>query len=493
MLKGLYNLFSIVRIYELVFNAARSISIPLEPLVIPFLNWRLRPERPFIPKRGSTLQLIIRPDERAYVGWPVLKYILGPLIGNTDDSDTSIEKGPVSDSGPVNQEGTQITCGRLLIRLPLFILICAIALVASINSSPYLRDLFIPKGIPLLRERVSFSLQTLTTGNTLIIGIGVALTAALLTAMVLLIWLVGLVSTYWRYEWERRHTVFAFSLEGLLHLEAEFLWKAVGPFYQGDNKKVDTPTPVEEIMEIELVTDVEDLIGGEQTPAAQDTWSQYLSKKHQVQSIRIASRSGAPDILRSITLAPTTLSCISKIVDAGVAYKTTLRSFQAKEQEVLSGTADRESFDAKAGVREAEKVRDNFDRLYPQPIKRYPNAFALIDPGIWDRRSGERVEDAPSHPAAPDPTSVSEPEPVVPSSSASAKQVHSTERPEAEDPEPKQDEDEFDHDLFPPRETIRRPGRVSAETPPFDPLEIDKRPDDHEEAGETGQGFWENV
>jgi len=369
VLKKLYDLFSVVRFYDFVFRVVKRVASPFENIIITFLNWRLRPERPFRPMRGSTLQMVIRPDERAYVGWPVIKYVFKLFIRENTENNV--------DNKQIVSDGTNFL--RFMVAIPIMVAGFYVVVWYAAGLNPDIFRFIFPKGMP----DISTAFKSTIGAN---FNLGIMLIA--LAVFLLLVWLFGLVFTYWRYEWERRHNVFAFFLEGLLHLEAEFIGRAVTPFYSGNNKKVDTLTPSNEIMEIELVTDVEDLIGGEKTPLAQDKWSQYLSKKYQIQSFRIASRSGAPDILRHISLAPSTLDCINQVVESGNTFRDTLKSFKQKEQEVLAGGAGSGSFDAKASSREISKVWEDFNRLYPQPIKEYKNAFKMEDPGLWDRHLG---------------------------------------------------------------------------------------------------------
>jgi hypothetical protein len=376
MLKKIFDLFSIVRFYEFMFGLVKKISLPFESVIMPFLNWRLRPERSVRPKRGSTLQLKLEPDELAYVGWPVIRYLFRPFIRANGEEVSS----------PVTEESeNSISLARVIIAIPLMALSFLAIILVIASSDPFMEDLIFPRGLP----EPNTGLQIGGQG----IPLQLIILLVFLVILLFLIWFFGLIFTYWRYEWERRHQVFAFFLEGLLHLEAEFVGRAVTPFYSGDNKKVDTLTPADEMMEIEVVTDVEDLPGGERTSQAQDKWTQYLSKKYQTQSIRIASRSGSPDILRSIRYAPTTLTCIEQIKDLGRTYKETLRSFEMKQQDVLVSGASTSGYDVKAGTGEAGRIWENFDRLYPQPVKVYPDGFALQDPGIWNRLHGELVRE----------------------------------------------------------------------------------------------------
>jgi len=377
MLAKIFDLFSLVRYFEFMFNVTKKLATPLEPIMMSFFNWRLRPHRPQVPKRGSTLQMVIRPDERAYVGWPVIHYIIKPLI-RSSSREERIVKG-VQANGDV---GGKVSFARLVLAIPITLVMGVIMFGVIVASSPTFRKIFFPNGLSIF-ELGSISTEGLVT-NTIVVVV-------LLVFLSLLLWFVGLIWTYWRYEWERRHTVFPFFLEGVLHLEAEFIGKAVTPFFLGENKKVDTLTPTNEIREIELATDVEDLSGGEWTSSWQDSWSQYLSKKYQIQALRIGSLSTAHDIFRSVAHAPTTVLCCNEIVDMGKTYLDLHATYRIKAQEALSEDAPSGQFDDKSGSRKAKKVWENFDSIYPQPIKRYESAFELEDPGLWDRERGEKV------------------------------------------------------------------------------------------------------
>lgn len=465
MLKKLYDLLSIVRFFEFLFVVTKKISSPLESLIIPFIDWRLKPERPYEPGRGSALQLVIRPDERAYVGWPVLRYILRPFIGGRQVDEEA--QGTTETS-----EEPSVSCGQMILRLPLLILVLALTAAMMVLLVPDFRDFLFPGKLPgfSLGNFSLPALPSLEVSSSLILGL---LLLVLIFIALFLLWLAGLVLTYWRYEWQRRNTVFAFFTEGLLHLEAEFIGRAVSPFYIGEDIKVDTFTPADEMLEIELVTDVEDLIGGEKTSAWQDRWSQYLSKKYQIRNIRIASRSGADDILRAVAYAPTTMSCINKIIDQGVLYKKTYESFQQKEQEAKSANADSLNFDASAGARKVERVWDNFDRLYVQDAKRYLDAFAMSDPGSWNRRTGELRQ----------------------------VQSHSSDNPKNSQPvavAPKSPEPDLSSSFFPPlndetspKDEVQTPQEEEKEEkqPPLSEPPEDKSPDNPPNDEET-DSFW---
>ncbi len=408
MLKKLYDLFSIVRFYEIFFNLTKRLAAPFEKPIMSFLNWRLGPEKRIVPRRGSTLQLVIPPDERAYVGWPVIKYILGPFLkdetvqpaGNGDQAEPAVEA---------------VTCGRILTRLPLLLLVSALVILAMVLAVPFLQDQVFPNGLPDLNLG---TLPSIVTEN--FSWVSVILILLTIVTLILIFWIGGLILTYWRYEWERRHTLYAFFLEGMYRLEAKFIGRAVGPFYTGDNVKVNF-TRIEEMLEAESVVDEEDLQGGKKTSDAQDAWSQYLSKKYQVQTIKIPSRSASPDILQYVTYAPSTHACINQIIDLGRTYVDDFSSFQQKEVKAKSDDAGSGRYDANASSREAEKVWDDFSRLYPQSVQFYANAFDMEDPSIWDRKSGmRRITDGNEQPKTV------KSDPSIPSDGLEVSQVQKT-------------------------------------------------------------------
>lgn len=480
MFKKFYDLFSIVRYLELLFKLVKKVAAPLESLIIPFFDWRLKPDRPYEPGRGSSLQLVIRPDDRAYVGWPVLKYVFPFLSGQGQ------KKAQQKTGEDEFIEEPQVSFFQMLFRA-LFLLFFLIVVVIFISLNPRIADYILPKGF------LRFDLGNLSFPTLPSIGISGMLTLGLFLVVVLvifllLLWLVGLVFTYWRHEWQRRNTVYAFFIEGLLHLEAEFIGRAVSPFYIGENTVVDTFTPAVEMMEIELVTDVENLKGGEKTLTWQDKWSQYLSKKYQMKSIRIASRSGADDILRSVAFAPTTMSCINKIIDQGVLYKKTHQSFQEKEQEAKSANADSLNFDASAGARKVERVWDNFERLYPQGANKFDDAFDLQDPGVWDRHTGEerKVRNGKttviSQPVAPQQQGSSLESPPAQPSSTQEEKVS-----------PHEEVDESSS-YFPPLNRERKFAEEPQSQPPTTPEPPKDRPQDTEQESspndEDTDSFW---
>jgi len=387
--RRIYDLFSIVRMYELMFNVVKALAKSLEPIVVPFLNWRLRPKRPHVLKRGSTLQMVIRPDEKYYVGWPVIRYILGPFTRQASNRrvtkrSVESENGPVEETNGIDEEG-KIHWGRLFVVIPVVFLMAIAMLMILSTASPSIRSL-LPGWFP------DISITNLKSISIGLIAVRVVLIGVLFTAIVFSIWLIGLIYTYWCYEWERRHWVWEIFLEGLLNLKAEFVFSAVTPFYTGDNKKIDSMTPPQEVVEIVMVTDVEDLPNGEITSELHDKWSRYLSKKYQIAAIRVASRFGSHDILVGVKDAPNTVACISDIIERGKLYWQTRETFLLREQDALADGAGSSRFDSGKNVTEAKRVWDDFDLLYPQPVKRYENSFALEDPGIWDREGGEEVK-----------------------------------------------------------------------------------------------------
>lgn len=379
MFKRIYDFFSVIRQLENLFNLVKFLASPFEPIVMAFLNWRLRPDRPLVLKRGSTLQMVILPDERAYVGWPVVRAIVKPFVRSSKDLEEENEK-----------KSPGVPVANLIMAIPVIALLALAMFVVLVNANPFIRDILLPRNLP------DITLETIPVGQITLICL---LSIIFLVMLFLILWFARLIAIYWWYEWARRHKVLAHLWEGVLHLEADPIFRLITPFYSGENKKIDTITPPEEITEIELATDAESLYGGEKTSEWQDRWSQYISKKYQVQAIRMASRSRADDIFPAVTYAPTTIAVLSEIVDRGRTYKDTLKTFREREQVALSEKAGSAQYDAKKSAREAERVWEDFDKIYPpaigsdgKPIKMYQNAFALDDPGLWNRQTVERIK-----------------------------------------------------------------------------------------------------
>jgi hypothetical protein len=364
-----------------------------------FLNWRLRPKQSLTPKRGSILLMSVEPFDKSFVGWPVITHILGPFI--KDNNTTVAADHDEAGTDAAKAAGSGVSCGRIITRAPLTITLIAIVVTGLLYLDPTLGKL-IPGG-PL---KLSLdALPSLMAAMPYLIGI--VLLLALLIGLAALVWVTRLILTYWRYEWSRRHIKYLFFLDGLWHFEARFIARAVSPFFSGDNPPVVTFTRMDQMLELEMVSDVEDLPGGEKTSDAQDAWNQYLSKKYGVRTIRVPSMSESPDILRYVADAPSTLDSLNQIIDLGRTYLQDFSSFQQAEVRAKSADAGSKKFDARARAREVEKVREDFSRLYPQSIDFYPDVFA-VGPGAFDRKSVQEVEDLPgtAHQSQPEPVPV---------------------------------------------------------------------------------------
>lgn len=369
MLRRIYDFFSLGRLFEFLFDIVKFIATRFEKPVMAFLDWRWGAKYPYTPERGSTKQFVIQPFDKAFVGWPVIESIVGPFFGSKsrEKVETINQKEGVAPS---------------MLAIPVFIVMALAVSFIVIRASPQARRLLLPKNLPDL------SLEALP----LVPLLAIILAAV---AIILVLWLAKLVAVYWYYEWWRRHKILTGFTDELIHKEAAPRGLALTPFHSGARVKPGGTTPVDEIMEIETATDIESLPGGQKTPKLQDLWSEYLTKKYEVQAIRFASRSGAHDLFPSVAYAPNVVGVIKKYVNEGKTYMELLRRYRANEQELLSKGAGTAQFDLAKRTREVEKLWEPFDRLYPQPIKKYPNLFEEEDPGLWDFKSGEKVTTIP--------------------------------------------------------------------------------------------------
>ncbi len=386
--KKIYDLFSIYRWYERLFLFVRGIAKPFGLVLIPYFNRRLRPTRRVIPKRGSTLQMVIRPDERAYVGWPVISYALRPFIrtsnGKEEGEKESSKRSNGGEEGEEDvEESVDITIGRLLIAILIILPLAVAFFIALVNLSPGIQDAIFPKGLPEITQNVTSMWQVI---------LQVVLVIVLMVLLIFSLWTAGLIWTYWRYEWERRHTILAVFLEGILHLEAEFITRMITPFFEGDNVVVDNLTEIDLIRDVQIATDIQNLLGGAYTPPGQDRWNQYLSKRYRVLSLRVGSRAGADDLFVSVKWADTTMACINQLIDLGKAYKNLFVTYQENESKALSEDAGTKKFDEKDRAGLVKKIWAGFDGIYPTLVERYNDGYEdLVDPREWDRENGRRV------------------------------------------------------------------------------------------------------